>query len=112
EDLPETIAPSRSRPGASQPGKCLSASLRHQQTEQAFGTVDLLWAVSFARGGGKVHERLARFVQDPPLHLRTPSRSGLSRMCLFGNEDVPGAVLQRLQRRGVRRRSGARAGIL
>ena len=60
------------------------------------GTFSLLRAFPIADCGGKVRQRFTRFLQDAALHRRSPSRSRISRMHLFRNEDVSGAVLQRL----------------
>ena len=53
--------------------------------------------IRFASRSRKIPQRLARLLQDAPLRLRSKSRSRLSRLHVFRDEDVPRPLLQRLQ---------------
>ena len=61
----------------------------------------LLRPLPFPRRGRKVCQRFTRLLQDAPLRGRPPSRSTISRLHLFRNENVPRPMLQRLYRRGL-----------
>ncbi len=89
----------------SQPDERVSALLRHaaHQRERI-----LFRAVRVAPRGGRVRFRFSRPVQDPPLPDQDSPRSQLSRLHLFGNENVPCAVLRGMHEGRVRRGSGPR----
>ncbi len=53
-----------------------------------------LWAVCFASGGGALCRGGAEAVSAAPLHGRSESRSEPSGLRVFGDEDVPCALLQ------------------
>ena len=93
------------------PGRqSLSARHRHPPAQSARGRLGLR-AVCFARRGGALCGRGAQAVSAAPLHLRFESRSKLSRLRLLRDEDVPGAVLQGLHRRALRRGGRGRGEI-
>ena len=111
-DLRQALAAAFCAAGQADPRQSLSARDRDHPHRQRQGQRAVLRPVFHAGCGGKVRQRLARSVQDAALRRRPSSRSRLSRLHLFRDEDVSGAVLQRLHRRRVCRRGRARAAVL
>src|SRR5208282_767250 len=111
QDLLESLAAALRTARQAAPGKRISPRFDHDTAGTNFRQESLLRAVCFAGGGGKVYERRARLFQNAALRGRPPSRSEISRLRLFRNEDVFGALLSRLHRRRIPRRSGAGRGF-
>src|ERR1022692_3900251 len=98
--------------GQAPPRKPISPRLDHDTPGKPQRPRPLLWPIPVAHGGRKVHERLPRLLQNAPLRGRSASRSQIPRLHLFRDEDVPGPLLQGLQRRGILRRSQPRPSLL
>src|SRR5208282_1263869 len=111
QDLLESPAAALRSPGQAASGKRISPSFDHDAAGTDFGKERLLRAVRLAGSGGKVHERRARLLQNAALCGRSPSRPEISRLRLFRNEDVFGALLSRLHRWRISLRGGAGRGF-